>query len=43
MGTTIMAVKYHGGVIACADSSTLHLMQGRPLGEYMQSIEWLIR
>ncbi len=24
MGTTIMALKYQGGVIACADSSTTH-------------------
>jgi|JI9StandDraft_1071089.scaffolds.fasta_scaffold13591_7 20S proteasome alpha/beta subunit len=24
MGTTVMALKYQGGVIACADSSTTH-------------------
>lgn len=28
MGTTIMAIKYQGGVIACADSSTHQPIQG---------------
>jgi hypothetical protein len=28
MGTTVLAVKYDGGVIACADSSTSFIIQG---------------
>jgi len=33
MGTTIMALKYDGGVIACADSSTPSSTQELPLEE----------
>ena len=32
MGTTIMALKYEGGVIACADSSTLFYYLGTSSG-----------
>jgi 20S proteasome subunit beta 1 len=32
MGTTIMAVKYDGGVIACADSSTIFIYSGTSAG-----------
>ncbi|MCB0370922.1 MAG: hypothetical protein KDD45_16240 [Bdellovibrionales bacterium] len=39
MGTTIMAIKYDGGVIACADSSTSLYTQEHPLEEFTPSTE----
>jgi len=36
MGTTIMAVKYDGGVIACADSSIKKIMQEHLQEEFTQ-------
>jgi 20S proteasome alpha/beta subunit len=36
MGTTIMAIKYDGGVIACADSSTTFTIQEHPQEESTQ-------
>ena len=43
MGTTIMAVKYDGGVIACADSSTNHITQEPLPVESTQSTESQIK
>lgn len=43
MGTTIMAIKYDKGVIACADSSNLTLTQEPPQVESTWSTEWQIR
>jgi len=43
MGTTIMAVKYDGGVIACADSSIFWLSKEHHQEEYTQSIELQIK
>ncbi len=35
MGTTIMAIRYEGGVIACADSSTCSLTQKHHQAEFI--------
>jgi len=35
MGTTIMAIKYDGGVIACADSRNLSIMKAPHQEEYI--------
>ena len=43
MGTTIMAIKYDGGVIACADSRKSFNTQGLQLEESTLSIESQIR
>ena len=43
MGTTIMAIKYDGGVIACADSRKHRLTQELQLEESTQSIESQIK
>ena len=43
MGTTIMAIKYDGGVIACADSSNLPSTQEPQPVESTQSIELPIK
>ena len=39
MGTTIMAIKYDGGVIACADTRKSHNTQEPQQEEYTLSIE----
>jgi 20S proteasome alpha/beta subunit len=39
MGTTIIAVKYDGGVIACADSRKEHTIQAHQPEESTLSIE----
>ena len=43
MGTTIMAIKYDGGIIACADSRTSTLIQEPHQEESTQSIELQIK
>ena len=43
MGTTIMALKYDGGVIACADSSKNVFIQELPQEVYTLSIELQIK
>jgi 20S proteasome alpha/beta subunit len=43
MGTTILAVKYDGGVIACADSSIFSIIQEHRLVEATRLIESQIK
>ncbi len=43
MGTTIVAIKYDGGVIACADSRTFPLTQALPQEACTLWTEWLTR
>lgn len=43
MGTTVIAVKYDRGVIACADSSKKYITQELRLEESMSSIEQQIK
>jgi hypothetical protein len=43
MGTTIMALKYDGGVIACADSSISFIIQEPPQVDLTLLTESLIK
>lgn len=43
MGTTIMAVRYQGGVIACADSRNCLIIQAHHPEVSTLWTEWLIK